>query len=124
MIDSSKFHILEAGLQCVQGKCVVNSISLKEGEETFLKHAKLIKKFGAAMVVMAFDEQGQAATKEDKVRICTRAYKLLTGPAVEFPPWDIIFDPNILTICTGIPEHNSYAVDFIEATREIKRTLP
>src|SRR3954468_16209238 len=114
MIDSSKFHILEAGLQCVQGKCVVNSISLKEGEETFLKHARLIKKFGAAVVVMAFDEQGQAATKEDKIRICTRAYNLLREK-VDFPPWDIIFDPNILTICTGIPEHNGYAMDFIEA---------
>lgn len=93
MIDSSKFHILEAGLQCLQGKCIVNSISLKEGEETFLKHARLIKKFGAAVVVMAFDEQGQAATKDDKVRICTRAYNLLREK-VDFPPWDIIFDPN------------------------------
>lgn len=123
MIDSSKFHILEAGLQCVQGKCIVNSISLKEGEETFLKQARLIKKFGAAVVVMAFDEEGQAATKEDKVRICTRAYNLLREK-VDFPPWDIIFDPNILTICTGIAEHNTYALDFMEATREIKRTLP
>ncbi len=123
MVDSSKFHILESGLKCLQGKCIVNSISLKAGEEEFLKQAALIKKFGAAVVVMAFDEVGQAATKEDKVRICTRAYKLLTEK-IDFPPWDIIFDPNILTICTGIPEHNGYAVDFIEATREIKRTLP
>jgi len=123
MIDSSKFPIIEAGLQCVQGKCIVNSISLKEGEETFIRHARLIKQYGAAVVVMAFDEQGQAATKEDKVRICTRAYNILRNE-VDFPPWDIIFDPNILTICTGIPEHNNYAVDFLDATREIRRTLP
>jgi len=123
MVDSSKFHILVEGLKCVQGKCIANSISLKEGEKVFLENAALMKKFGAAVVVMAFDEEGQAATKADKVRICTRAYKLLTE-RLDFPPWDIIFDPNILTICTGIPEHNGYAVDFIEATREIKRTLP
>jgi 5-methyltetrahydrofolate--homocysteine methyltransferase len=123
MVDSSKFHILVEGVKCLQGKCVVNSISLKEGEEAFLANARLIKKFGAAVVVMAFDEEGQAATKFDKVRICTRAYKLLTEK-IDFPPWDIIFDPNILTICTGIPEHNNYAVDFIEATREIRATLP
>ena len=123
MIDSSKWSVIEAGLQCVQGKAIVNSISLKEGEEKFLEQAKLLKRYGAATVVMAFDEEGQAATKEDKVRICQRAYKLLTEKA-GFPPEDIIFDPNILTVATGIEEHNNYAVDFIEAVREIKATCP
>jgi 5-methyltetrahydrofolate--homocysteine methyltransferase len=123
MIDSSKFHIIEAGLQCVQGKCIVNSISLKGGEEEFLRQAATVKRYGAAVVVMAFDEQGQAADRDSKVRICQRAYKLLTE-RVHFPPQDIIFDPNILTICTGMEEHNNYAVDFIEATRIIKATCP
>jgi len=123
MIDSSKFHIIRAGLKNVQGKCIVNSISLKNGEEEFLAQAREILKYGAAVVVMAFDEKGQAALKEDKVRICKRAYDLLTQK-LNFPPWDIIFDPNILTICTGMPEHNNYAVEFIEAVKEIKRLCP
>mmetsp|Transcript_30727 Transcript_30727/g.59936 ORF Transcript_30727/g.59936 Transcript_30727/m.59936 type:complete len:1259 (-) Transcript_30727:271-4047(-) len=123
MIDSSKFHIIEAGLRCFQGKCIVNSISLKGGEEEFIRQAKLIKRYGAAVVVMAFDEEGQAATESEKIRICTRAYKILTE-VVHFPAWDIIFDPNILTICTGMDEHNNYAVDFINATGVIKKTLP
>ncbi len=123
MIDSSKWEIIEAGLKCVQGKCIVNSISLKDGEEAFLAKAKLIKNYGAATVVMAFDEKGQTATKEDKVRICTRAYKLLVQEA-DFDPLDIIFDPNILTVATGMEEHANYAVDFIEAVREIKEKCP
>jgi 5-methyltetrahydrofolate--homocysteine methyltransferase len=123
MIDSSKWTVLEAGLQCVQGKGIVNSISLKDGEAEFLRRAKLIMRYGAAAVVMAFDENGQAATRDEKVRICTRAYRLLTD-AIGFPPEDIIFDPNILTVATGIEEHNNYAVDFFEAARIIKRTLP
>jgi len=123
MIDSSKWSVLEAGLQCLQGKGVVNSISLKDGEEEFLRRAKLIRRYGAAAVVMAFDEQGQAATRDEKVRICTRAYKLLTEK-IGFPPEDIIFDPNILTVATGIEEHNNYAVDFFEAVKIIKETLP
>ena len=124
MIDSSKFHIIEAGLKMLQGKCIVNSISLKVGEEEFIRQAKIIQRYGAAVVVMAFDENGQAANKNDKVRICTRAYNILTSDKVGFDPKDIIFDCNILTICTGIEEHNNYAVDFIEAVREIKATLP
>ncbi len=123
MIDSSKWEVIEAGLKCIQGKGVVNSISLKEGEEKFIEQAKLIKKYGAATVVMAFDEQGQAATKEDKVRICKRAYDILVGK-VDFDPRDIIFDANILTVATGMDEHNNYAVDFIEAVREIKKICP
>jgi 5-methyltetrahydrofolate--homocysteine methyltransferase len=123
MIDSSKWSVLEAGLQCLQGKGIVNSISLKDGETEFLRRARLLMRYGAAAVVMAFDEQGQAATRDDKVRICTRAYRLLVDVA-GFPPEDIIFDPNILTVATGIEEHNNYAVDFIEATRTIKATLP
>jgi 5-methyltetrahydrofolate--homocysteine methyltransferase len=123
MIDSSKFDIVEAGLRWVQGKCIVNSISLKVGEELFKKHAKTVKKYGAAVVVMAFDEVGQAATKDEKIRICVRSYKILVEE-VGFPPEDIIFDPNILTIATGLEEHNNYAVDFIEATREIIRLCP
>jgi 5-methyltetrahydrofolate--homocysteine methyltransferase len=122
MIDSSKWSVLEAGLKCVQGKSIVNSISLKDGEEEFLRRARLVLRYGAAAVVMAFDEQGQASTRDEKVRICTRAYKLLTGAG--FPPEDIIFDPNILTVATGIEEHNNYAVDFFEATKVIKETLP
>jgi 5-methyltetrahydrofolate--homocysteine methyltransferase len=123
MIDSSKWEIIEAGLKCVQGKSLVNSISLKEGEEQFLHHANLVRSYGAAVVVMAFDEEGQADTKGRKVEICTRAHKLLTE-AVGFPPEDIIFDPNIFAVATGIEEHNTYGVNFIEATREIVATLP
>lgn len=123
MIDSSKWSVIEAGLRCIQGKGVVNSISLKEGEETFIERARLIRRYGAAAVVMAFDEKGQAASKEDKVRICKRAYKILTEKA-GFAPEDIIFDPNILTVATGMEEHNHYAVDFIEAVREIKAVCP
>ena len=123
MIDSSKWSVIEAGLQCVQGKGVVNSISLKEGEETFKEQARLVKRYGAAVVVMAFDETGQADTIDRKVGICTRAYRILTED-VAFPPQDIIFDPNILTVATGIEEHNDYAVNFIEAVRQIKATLP
>jgi len=123
MIDSSKFNIIEAGLKCVQGKCIVNSISLKEGEEKFLREAFVCKSFGAAVVVMAFDETGQADTKVRRIEICQRAYKILTEQA-GYPPEDIIFDPNIFPIATGIEEHNSYGIDFIEATREIKKLMP
>jgi 5-methyltetrahydrofolate--homocysteine methyltransferase len=123
MIDSSKWSIIEAGLKRVQGKAVVNSISMKEGEEEFVRQAKLLKRYGAAVIVMAFDEQGQADTKDRKVEICTRAYKILTEK-VGFPPQDIIFDPNVFAIATGIEEHNNYGVDFIEAVREITATLP
>jgi 5-methyltetrahydrofolate--homocysteine methyltransferase len=123
MIDSSKWSVLEAGLRCVQGKAIVNSISLKDGEAEFLRRAKLVLRYGAAAVVMAFDEKGQASTRDEKVRICARAYRLLTESA-GFPAEDIIFDPNILTVATGIEEHNNYAVDFFEATRIIKETLP
>ena len=123
MIDSSKWSILEAGLKCVQGKPIVNSISLKEGEEAFLRQARTLRRYGAAVVVMAFDEKGQAVEISDKVRICTRAYQLLTE-RVGFPPEDIIFDANILTVATGMEEHNEYAINFIEAVRQIKQTLP
>ncbi|MBM3607648.1 MAG: methionine synthase, partial [Alphaproteobacteria bacterium] len=123
MVDSSKFEVMEAGLKCIQGKAVVNSISLKEGEEKFIEQAKIVRLYGAAVVVMAFDEQGQADTYERKVEICTRAYNVLTQKA-GFPPEDIIFDPNIFAVATGIEEHNGYGVAFIEATREIRRTLP
>ena len=123
MIDSSKFSVIEAGLQSIQGRCVVNSISLKEGEEKFLNEARIIKKYGAAVVVMAFDENGQAATKEDRVAICKRAYKLLTEKA-RYEPEDIIFDPNVLTVATGMSEHHSYAKDFIDALKEIKENCP
>jgi len=123
MIDSSKWSVLEAGLQCVQGKPIVNSISLKEGEDDFLRKARLVRRYGAAAVVMAFDEQGQADTIERKVSICQRAYKLLTEKA-GFEPRDIIFDPNVLAIATGLEEHNEYAVNFIEATRRIKAACP
>ncbi len=123
MIDSSKWPIIEAGLKCIQGKGVVNSISMKEGEAAFIEHARLCRKYGAAIIVMAFDETGQADTQARKVEICTRAYKLLTDK-VGFPPEDIIFDPNIFAVATGIEEHNNYGVDFIEATRQIKQTLP
>jgi len=123
MIDSSKWSVIEAGLKCVQGKAIVNSISLKEGEAEFLQKAKLVHRYGAAVVVMAFDETGQAVTTENKVSICQRAYKLLTEQ-VGMEPTDIIFDPNILTVATGIEEHNDYALSFIEATRQIKQTCP
>ena len=123
MVDSSKWSVIEAGLRCAQGKCIVNSISLKEGEATFLEQAQLCQRYGAAVVVMAFDEKGQAATKTDKVRICKRAYTLLTEK-LSFDPNDIIFDPNILTVATGMEEHNNYAADFIEAVREIKVACP
>ncbi len=123
MVDSSKWEVLEAGLKCLQGKGIVNSISLKEGEEVFKKNAGTVLKFGAAVVVMAFDEQGQAASLADKIRICERAYRILVDE-VGLPPEDIIFDPNILTVATGMEEHNNYAVDFIEATRWIKANLP
>jgi len=123
MIDSSKWTVIEAGLKCVQGKSIVNSISLKEGEEPFFEQARKLKRYGAAVVVMAFDQDGQADTADRKVEICTRSYKLLTEK-IGFPPEDIIFDPNIFAVATGIEEHNGYALDFIEATRRIKETLP
>jgi 5-methyltetrahydrofolate--homocysteine methyltransferase len=123
MIDSSKWEVIEAGLKCLQGKGIVNSISLKEGEEKFRQNANTVLKYGAAVVVMAFDEQGQAASYEDKIRICQRAYRILVDE-IGFPPEDIIFDPNILTVATGMEEHNNYAVDFINATRWIKQNLP
>lgn len=123
MVDSSKWSVIEAGLKCLQGKGVVNSISLKEGEDAFIDHARKVLRYGAAAVVMAFDETGQADTCARKVEICTRAYRILTEE-VGFPPEDIIFDPNIFAVATGIEEHDNYAVDFIEATRIIKRTLP
>jgi 5-methyltetrahydrofolate--homocysteine methyltransferase len=123
MVDSSKWEVIEAGLKCLQGKGIVNSISLKEGEEKFRENAAKVLKYGAAVVVMAFDEQGQAATFEEKIRICERAYRILVDQ-VGFPPEDIIFDPNILTVATGMEEHNNYAVDFINATRWIKQNLP
>jgi 5-methyltetrahydrofolate--homocysteine methyltransferase len=123
MVDSSKFSVIEAGLKCVQGKALVNSISMKEGEEEFLRQARLVRAYGAAVVVMAFDEQGQADTLERKVEICARAYKLLTEQA-DFPPEDIVFDPNIFAVATGIEEHNGYGVAFIAATRRIRAELP
>ncbi|MET0588674.1 MAG: methionine synthase [Novosphingobium sp.] len=122
MIDSSKWNVIEEGLKCVSGKPIVNSISMKEGEEQFLEHARKCMEYGAAVVVMAFDEKGQADTKERKVEICQRAYKLLTG--IGFPPEDIIFDPNVFAVATGIEEHNNYGVDFIEAVKEIRATCP
>ncbi|MGO4672814.1 methionine synthase [Bosea sp. 2YAB26] len=123
MVDSSKFHVIEAGLKTIQGKPIVNSISMKEGEEAFLDHARICRNYGAAVVVMAFDETGQADTFERKIEICTRAYKLLTEQ-IGFPPEDIIFDPNIFAVATGIEEHDNYGNDFIEATRAIRETLP
>ena len=123
MIDSSKWTVIEAGLKCVQGKSIVNSISLKEGEDAFIKHAKLARKYGAAVIVMAFDEDGQADTIERKTSICARSYRILTEQ-IGFAPQDIIFDPNIFAIATGIEEHNRYGIDFIEATRWIKQNLP
>ena len=123
MVDSSKWSVIEAGLKCLQGKGIVNSISMKEGEEEFLRQARLVRRYGAAVVVMAFDEEGQADTVERKVEICSRAYALLTGE-VGFPPEDIIFDPNVFAIATGIEEHNDYAVAFIEAAAEIRRRFP
>jgi 5-methyltetrahydrofolate--homocysteine methyltransferase len=122
MIDSSKWKVIEAGLKCLQGKAIVNSISMKEGEEQFIEQAKIVKRFGAAVVVMAFDETGQADSFERRIEICERAYKILTEQ-VKFPPEDIIFDPNVLTIGTGMEEHSNYAVDFIKAVEWIKRTF-
>jgi len=123
MIDSSKFEIIEAGLKCVQGKCIVNSISLKEGEKKFIKQAEICRMFGASVVVMAFDENGQADTLQKRLDVSERAYKILTEQ-VGFEPQDIIFDPNIFAVATGLEEHNNYAVDFIEATRIIKQKMP
>ncbi|HNM41400.1 MAG TPA: dihydropteroate synthase, partial [Giesbergeria sp.] len=123
MVDSSKWEVIEAGLRCLQGKGIVNSISMKEGVEEFKRQARLVKRYGAAAVVMAFDEKGQADTYERKIEICERAYRILVDE-VDFPPEDIIFDPNIFAIATGIEEHNNYAVDFINATRWIKQNLP
>jgi len=123
MIDSSKWEVIEAGLKCIQGKGIVNSISMKEGEEKFIEQARLVRRYGAAVIVMAFDEVGQADTRQRKREICTRSYELLTK-VVGFPPEDIIFDPNIFAIATGIDEHNNYAVDFIEAIKDIKQALP
>jgi 5-methyltetrahydrofolate--homocysteine methyltransferase len=123
MIDSSKWEIIEAGLKCVQGKCIVNSISMKEGEEKFIAQAKLCNMYGASVIVMAFDEVGQADTKQRKIEICHRAYKILTEQ-VGFHPSDIIFDPNVFAVATGLEEHNNYGVDFIEATKEIKQLMP
>src|SRR6186997_279045 len=123
MIDSSKFEIIEAGLKCVQGRCIVNSISMKEGEEKFIEQAFTCKSYGASVIVMAFDEKGQADTLERRVNICHRAYKILTEK-VGFEPQNIIFDPNIFAVATGLEEHNNYAVDFIEATKEIKELMP
>ena len=123
MVDSSKWEVIEAGLKCLQGKGIVNSISLKEGEEKFLHQAKLVRRYGAAVVVMAFDERGQADSFERRTEVCKRAYDLLVQK-VGFPPQDIIFDPNVLTVGTGMEEHANYAVDFIRATRWIKENLP
>ncbi len=123
MVDSSKWEVIEAGLKCLQGKGIVNSISLKEGEDKFRQNAATVLKYGAAVVVMAFDEKGQAATYDEKIRICERAYRILVDE-VGFPAEDIIFDPNILTVATGMEEHNNYAVDYINATRWIKANLP
>jgi 5-methyltetrahydrofolate--homocysteine methyltransferase len=123
MIDSSKWSVIEAGLKCVQGKAIVNSISMKEGEAEFLRQANLCKRYGAAVIVMAFDEKGQADTYQRKIEICERAYRLLVDQ-LDFDPQDIIFDPNIFAVATGIEEHNNYAVDFIEATRWIHQNLP
>ena len=123
MVDSSKWEVIEAGLKCVQGKAIVNSISMKEGEETFIEHARLCRRYGAAAVVMAFDEDGQADNLERRTAVCERAYRILTEQ-VGFPPEDIIFDPNVFAIATGIEEHATYGHDFIEATRWIKENLP
>ncbi len=123
MIDSSKWSVIEAGLKCVQGKAIVNSISMKEGEAAFREHAEKVRRYGAAVVVMAFDEKGQADTFQRKTEICARAYRILTEE-VGFPPEDIIFDPNIFAVATGIEEHNNYGVDFINAVRWIRTNLP
>src|ERR1044071_9544225 len=123
MVDSSKWSVIEAGLKCLPGKGIVNSISLKEGEEKFRQQARLVRRYGAAVVVMAFDERGQADNLERRKEICARSYRILTEE-IGFPPQDIIFDPNILTVATGLEEHNNYAVDCIEATRWIKQNLP
>ena len=124
MVDSSKWEVIEEGLKCLQGKGIVNSISLKDGEPEFRRRARLVRRYGAAVVVMAFDEAGQAADFQRKTEICRRSFDILTSREVGFPPTDIIFDPNILTVATGIEEHNNYGVDFINATRWIKENLP
>jgi 5-methyltetrahydrofolate--homocysteine methyltransferase len=123
MIDSSKWSVIEAGLKCVQGKAIVNSISMKEGEAEFLRQARLCRQYGAAVVVMAFDEKGQADTLERRTQVCKRAYELLTGQA-GFPAEDIIFDPNIFAVATGLEEHARYGIDFIEAVRWLRQNLP
>ena len=123
MVDSSKWHVIEAGLKCFQGKGIVNSISMKAGVEEFVRQAKLVKRYGAAVVVMAFDEQGQADTYERRISICKRAYDILVNE-VKFPPQDIIFDPNIFPVATGIEEHRNYAIDFFHATKWIRENLP
>src|SRR6202011_2093239 len=123
MIDSSKWSVIEAGLKCAQGKSVVNSISLKNGEEEFLRQARLVRRYGAAVIVMAFDERGQADNLQRRIEICRRVYDLLRQ-RLDSPASDIIFDPNVLTVATGLEEHRNYAVDFIEATRWIKENLP
>ena len=123
MIDSSRWDVIEAGLKCLQGKGVVNSISLKEGEEQFVEQARLVRDYGAAVIVMAFDEKGQADTLERRKEICTRAWKILTEE-VGFPPEDVIFDPNVFAVATGLEEHVTYAIDFIETCRFIKETMP
>ena len=123
MVDSSRFEVIEAALKCIQGKAVVNSLSLKEGEEIFLQRAARVRELGAALIVMAFDEEGQATSYERKIEVCGRAYRLLTEK-LHFPPHDIIFDPNILTIATGMKEHDAYALDFIRATQWIHENLP
>lgn len=124
MIDSSKFEVIEAGLQNCQGKCIVNSISLKGGEDEFKAQARKIMLYGAAVIVMAFDEEGQAATAADKVRICKRAFNILTSDEIQFNPQDIIFDVNILTIATGMSEHDNYAAEFIEAAKALRQECP
>merc|ERR1712232_596197 len=124
MIDSSNFKVIEEGLKATQGRCIVNSISLKEGEESFIKLAKTIKRYGAAVLVMAFDEEGQAVETDKKIAICKRSFEILTGPLVGFNPYDIIFDPNILTICTGMEEHNPYSLNFLNSIKKIRTELP
>ncbi|HLT95026.1 MAG TPA: homocysteine S-methyltransferase family protein, partial [Membranihabitans sp.] len=123
MVDSSKFSVIEAGLKCVQGKCIVNSLSLKEGEEKFIEQARIVRKYGAAVVIMAFDEEGQAETADRRIEICSRAYRILVDQ-IGFPPQDIIFDPNIFAVATGIEEHNNYALEFLKAVRRLKELFP
>eukprot|EP01067_Filipodium_phascolosomae_P009182 Filipodium_phascolosomae@DN8119_c0_g1_i1.p1 len=124
MLDSSRFEVILAGLKWLQGKSIVNSLSLKNGEAALIRNAKLVRRFGAAVVVMAFDEEGQATSLQRRIDICERAYALLTGPKVRFPHQDIFFDLNVLTIATGIPEHNNYAVEFLKAMTHLKQSCP